>query len=156
MDATRFLILNLHENVKLRFIGRTLKMYIRRPVKCSPRKKLVENASWEPRRGLRRWGSVSDVLKMAIMLDVSRTLLRTIVKEDFKLKPHKQPQPRLRKQQESTSLLATLVMILYFLKRHYFCCKRPKTNRTTEFILFHWEMFHNQHSNRKTQILPSI
>jgi hypothetical protein len=37
MDATR--VLSLHENVKLRFIGRTLKRYIRRPVKCSPRKK---------------------------------------------------------------------------------------------------------------------
>jgi hypothetical protein len=73
------------------------------PEKKTGRKRIMRTKERIKKMGERfRRGGDQSVLKMAIMLDVSRTLLRAIVKEDFKLKPHKQTQPRLRKQQESS------------------------------------------------------
>jgi hypothetical protein len=57
-------------NENFRFIERTLKGY----KETCPRRKLVENVLWEPRRWSRRWGSVSDETATGRCVKWSKTL----------------------------------------------------------------------------------
>jgi hypothetical protein len=67
----------------LRCIEKTLKKVYR----DNPRRKIVENAPWEPRRWLKRW--VRAERKIVKDFNVFRTSLETIVINHLKLKPYK-------------------------------------------------------------------
>jgi hypothetical protein len=81
---------------------------------------------------------------MAKGLDVLRTSLPTIVKNDLKLKSYKKTKSVKSPNMPYQSRETTLVRALRFPSRNYFCFKRPRTKRKTGFILSCLVIFHKK------------